>query len=88
MDLYPEQEADHSMMYHAGMPKEFWPEAVNTAAYTQNRSPIVSLNNVAPLECLFSRKPDVSNLKVFDYVHVPNHQQKKLEEKSQKCIKA
>ena len=82
-------EAARSMMYHAGMPKEFWAEAVNTAAYTRNRSPTNSLNNATPFECLFNRKPDVSNLKVFGcvaYVHIPNHQRKKLEEKSRKCM--
>jgi hypothetical protein len=73
-------EAARSMMYHAGMPKEFWAEAVNTAAYTRNRRPTNSLNNATPFECLFNRKPDVSNLKVFGcvaYVHIPNHQRKK-----------
>ena len=32
-------EAAHSMMFHAGMPKQFWGEAIHTAAYVHNRSP-------------------------------------------------
>ena len=82
-------EAARSMMYHASIPKEFWAEAVSTATYTRNRSPTRSLNNTTPFECLFNRKPDVSNLKVFGcvaYTHIPGHQRKKLEEKSRKCI--
>ena len=80
-------ESARSMMYHANIPKEFWAEAVSTA--TQNRSPTKSLNNTTPFECLFNRKPDVSNLRVFGcmaYTHIPDHQQKKLEEKTRKCI--
>ena len=51
-------EAARAMMYHAGMPEEFWAEDMNTAAFTR---------------CMI-------------YVHVANHQRKKLEEKSRKCI--
>ena len=62
---------------------------MSTATYTRNRSPTESLNNTTPFECLFNRKPDVSNLRVFGcvaYTHIPDHQRKKLEEKSRKCI--
>ena len=61
---------------------------MSTATYTRNRSPTKSLNNTTPFECLFNRKPDVSNLRVFGcvaYTHIPDHQRMKLEEKSRKC---
>ena len=76
-------ESARSIIYHANIPKEFWAEAVSTATYTRNRRPTRSLNNITPFECLFNRKPNVSNLTVFgcvSFTHIPNHQRKKLEE--------
>ena len=77
------------MLSHARMPNEFWAEAVNTSVYVRNRSPTTALNNITPYECLFKKKPDLSNLRVFGcvtYTHIPNNQRKKLDEKSRKSI--
>ena len=44
---------------------------------------------MTPFECLFNRKPIVSNLKVFGcvaYAHIPENMRNKLEEKSRKCV--
>ena len=82
-------ESARSMMFHSKMPNEFWAEAVNTAAYVRNRSPTSSLQGLTPFECLFNRKPDVSNLRVFGcvaYSHIPENKRKKLQEKSRKCV--
>ncbi|CAB3979798.1 Retrovirus-related Pol poly from transposon TNT 1-94 [Paramuricea clavata] len=71
------------------MPSEFWDEAVSTATYVQNRSPTTSLKGIIPFECLYNRKPDVSNLRVFGciaFAHIPKHMRKKLEEISRKCV--
>jgi hypothetical protein len=69
---------------------EFWAElAVNTTVYVRNRSPTKALNGITPYECLFEKKPDVSNLRVFGcvtYVHIPDNQRKKLDAKSRKSI--
>ena len=55
----------------------------------RNRSSTTALNGVTPYECLFKKKSDVSNLRVFGcvtYVHVPDNQRKKLDAKSRKSI--
>ena len=82
-------ETARSMMSHAKMPVEFWAEAISTAVYLRNRSPTISLPGITPFECLFNRKPDVSNLKVFgclSFAHIPKSQRKKFDEKSKKTV--
>ena len=82
-------ETTRSMMSHSKMPREFWAEAVSTATYVRNCSPTTSLKGITPFECLYNRKPDVSNLRVFGciaFAHIPEHMRKKLEEKSHKCV--
>jgi hypothetical protein len=77
------------MLSHAHIPNEFWAEAVNTSVYVRNRSPTKALNDITPYECLFEKKPDVSNLRVFGcitYMHIPDNQRKKLDAKSRKSI--
>ena len=82
-------EAARSMMFHAGMPKEFWTEAIHTATYVHNRSPTSSLKEVTPFERLFGRKPDVSNFRVFGCIafkHIPDAKRSTLDKKSSKCV--
>ena len=77
------------MLSHAQMPNEFWAEAVNTSVYVRNRSPTTALNGITPYECLFEKKPDVSNLRVFGcvtYAHIPDNRRKKLDPKSRKTV--
>ncbi len=81
-------EAAHSM-FHAGMPKEFWAEAIHTAAYVHNCSPTNSLKEVTPFQGMYGLKPDISNLRVFGCIafkHIPNATQRKLDKKSSKCV--
>ncbi len=82
-------EAARSMMFHAGMPKEFWAEAIHTAAYVHNRSPTSSLKEVTPFQRMYGQKPDVSNLRVFGCIafkHIPDATRRKLDKKSSKCV--
>ena len=68
-------ESGKSMLFHAGLPLSFWAEAVNTATYLHNRSPISSLPDKTSYECWYRTKPDVSNLKVIGsicYVRTPD----------------
>ena len=77
------------MLNEAKLPKQFWAEAVNTAAYTINRCPTRSLGGITPEEAWTGLKPDVSHLKVFGstgMVHIPKQRRKKLDLKSKKCI--
>lgn len=61
------------MMAEANLPKKFWAEAVNTAAYLVNRSPCKSTSKT-PEELWSGKQPNVSHLKVFGciaYHHIP-----------------
>lgn len=82
-------ESGKSMLFHAGLPLSFWAEAVNTATYLHNRSPISSLPDKTPYECWYGTKPDVSNLRVFGsicFVHTPDSLRQKLDPKSEKGV--
>lgn len=73
-------EKARSMLFDANLSKEYWGEAVSTAAYHINRCPTSAVKNMIPLEAWSGRKPNLSHLRVFgceDMVHVPNCQRKK-----------
>lgn len=62
-------EAARSLMAHADLPKSYWGEAVSTAVYIHNRTPLTALqNSKTPYEMWYKRKPDISNLRVFGCV--------------------
>lgn len=78
-----------TMMQHAQMPKQFWEEAIKTAAYLINRSPTSNPEKVTPAEIWYGRKPDISNLRVFGciaYSHIPKELRNKFDAKAEKCI--
>ncbi|KAK2980575.1 hypothetical protein RJ640_017437 [Escallonia rubra] len=78
-----------SMLKSKNLPKEFWAKAVDCAVYLSNRSLTRSVWNQTPQEAWSGYKPSVSHLKVFGsiaYVHVPDQQRKKLDDKSEKFI--
>lgn len=82
-------EKARSMMQHADVPKEFWDEAVRTAAYLINRSPSANLEDATPAEVWYGKKPDVSNLTVFGciaYSHIPKELRNKFDAKVRKCV--
>ena len=61
------------MLLSAKLPKSFWGEAVNTAAYLINRSPSTTLGFKVPEEVWSGRKPDLTHLRIFGcvaYAHV------------------
>jgi len=53
-----------AMLADTGVAKSLWPEALVTANYLRNRSPI-SHSDLTPTELLTSRKPSVSHFRVF-----------------------
>ncbi|KAK2979848.1 hypothetical protein RJ640_000735 [Escallonia rubra] len=78
-----------SMLKSKNLPNEFWAETVDCAVYSSNRCPTRSVWNQTPQEAWTGYKPSVSHLKVFGsiaYVHVPDQQRKKLDDKSEKFI--
>ncbi len=76
-------ESARSMLFHSNTPTELWAEVVNTVVYLRNRSPTTALDGITPYECLFNRKPDVANLRVFGcvaFVHIPVNQRRSLKQ--------
>ena len=62
-----------SMLIESGVPKRYWQEAVVTANYLRNRSPVAGKDKT-PHELIWGMAPDVSHLRVFGcvaYAHDP-----------------
>ena len=53
------------MLIHVGLPSKLWPEALLTAYYITNRQFTKALEEKAPFEAWYKRKPDISNLRVY-----------------------
>ena len=82
-------ERARSMRMHAGLPKMFWAEAVNTAAYLINRGPSIPLDGKIPEEVWSGKEVNLSHLRVFgciSYVHIDSAERSKLDAKSNKCV--
>ena len=79
-------ESAKAMIFHAGLSKSFWAEAVNTAAYIRNRVTTTSTGQT-PYERWYRRIPDVSHMRVLGctaYAHCPEADRRKLDKKSRK----
>ena len=82
-------ERARSMRIHAGLPKMFWAEAVNTAAYLINRGPSIPLDGKISEEVWSGKEVNLSHLRVFgciSYVHIDSTERSKLDAKSNKCV--
>ncbi|KAK9131203.1 hypothetical protein Sjap_011690 [Stephania japonica] len=69
-----------SLLTTSGIPKNFWPEAVNWSIHILNRSPTLAVSG---------RKPVVDHFQIFGciaYAHVPDEKRRKLDNKGEKCI--
>lgn len=77
------------MLYDAGLPKQYWAEAVESAAHIINRSPTRVLDHVTPMEKLTGKKPNISHLRIFGckaMVHMPKEKRLKWDSKSTEMI--
>ena len=77
-----------AMLQDSKLPNSLWAEAVTTANYIRNRSPVCG-DSKTPKELFYGDKPDVSNMKTFGaraYVHIPKAQRQKLDPVSIKGI--
>lgn len=77
------------MLLNANLPKQFWADAVHTAAYVINRSPTQSLFFKTPEELWSGHKPSVKHMRIFGceaMVHIPQEKRKKWDPKAQKLI--
>ena len=75
------------MCAHADLPKSLWAEAASTACYVYNHLPNTPLKCKIPHEVWYSRKPDLSNLRVFGcvaYALVPAAKRKKFDNRTEK----
>jgi len=73
------------MLLDSKLPKNFWGEAISTAIYLKNRSPVKALKK-APFEVWHAKKPRVNHLRVFGsdaYTHIPRDERAKFDSK---CI--
>ncbi|PSC73936.1 Gag-Pol poly [Micractinium conductrix] len=69
----------------AGLPKHLWADAIVTANYLRNRSPL-SGRDKTPFELFYGTKPDVSHLRIFGatvFAHTPSALRTKLDPVSQ-----
>ena len=76
------------MRLHAGLPLQFWADAVDTVVYLINRGPSSSLDGDIPEEAWTGKKVNYSFLRTFGcetFFHIDKDNRTKLEEKSKKC---
>ena len=81
-------ERARSLRVQSGLPKQFWAETVNTAAYLINRGPSVPLEHKIPEEVWRGKEIKLSHLRVFGcvaYVLISDQGRNKLDPKSKKC---
>ncbi len=76
------------MLYHAGVSKQWWAEAMHTAVWLTKRLPN-SVNEVTPFKLWYGKKPVMKKLFVFGsvgYCLVPKEKRKKLDAKARPCM--
>jgi hypothetical protein len=79
-------EKARAMLVELGLPDEMWAEAVVTANYIRNRTPVTA-HDKTPWEAFHGKKPNESHFGVFRapvYTHVPKELRDKLEPVSEK----
>lgn len=76
------------MTLDAGLPKNLWAEAMNTACHITNRSPSAAVDLKLQEEVCTDNLVDYSVLKTFrcPYFNVQSGEQSKLDPKLRKCI--
>lgn len=75
------------LLQEAGLGKEFWAEAVNTAVYLKNRSPTIAVKGCTPEEKWTNKKVCLSHLRIFGCIaYAHKHIRTKLDPKAEKFI--
>jgi hypothetical protein len=78
-----------TMLFEVHLRKGFWAEALLTATYLSNRSPVLCLKDITPHEAWTGAKPSVSSYCPFGcpaYPHVSKQQHTKLDFKAHKGV--
>jgi hypothetical protein len=81
-------ESARSMRLHAGLPLQFWEDAIDTDFYLINRGPSSSLDGRIPEEESIGKMVNYFFLKTFGceaFVHIDKENRTNLESKSKKC---
>lgn len=76
------------MLYAAKLPLEAWGEAIVTANFLRNVSPVTGKDKT-PFELYRRNKPDISNLRAFGataYAHIPKDKRRKFDYPAMKGI--
>ena len=82
-------ESARAMMFHAGLSKQYWADAVKVAAYVRNRVATSAVADGTPFSLFYGKQPDLSNMRVFGciaYPHIPAERRTKFEAKAVKTI--
>ena len=78
-----------TIMADNNAPEYYWEQAIDTAVYLLNRSPIKKLNWKTPFELIMKEKPDISHLVPFyskGYYHLTKEERKNtLSQKAKEC---
>lgn len=75
------------MLQDAGLKKQYWAEAANTAVYLKNRSPTKAVMGTTPEEKWTSKKVNVAHLRVFGCVaYAADEKARKLDPRSRRFI--
>jgi hypothetical protein len=77
-----------AMLEDSQLGKEMWAEAVVTASYIRNRSPVTGQTKT-PWELFHGSKPDVGQVRAFGalaYAHVPKQLRKKLDSRAERGV--
>ena len=77
------------MVFHASLPRSFWPHALCTATYLINILPSKLLDNLTPTHILFQKAPLYSLLRVFGCLCFPlisSYKINKLQSRFTPCV--
>nr|CCA21193.1 retrotransposon protein putative [Albugo laibachii Nc14] len=78
-----------AMLKHKNVEKNWWAEALNTAAYVTNRLANSTRPWITPLEVCFGSKPDIDHFRVYGstgYAYIDKSKRSKLQQNAFPCF--
>lgn len=82
-------EKARTMLHAKNLTLRLWAEAMNTAVYIYNRTPLSHKNGLTPYEIWTGKQVNLTHMKTFGceaYVHIPSQQRRKWDPKSKRMI--